>query len=116
MEKVNEVGRFKQRSLNYMYSSGYNCFDLDLNLELLHPQRFDYAIHREDLSMFLDYVGYLTIHELGIEDCKVRVTRAIRNGKYCNVYLTLKGQKNLVDNVTVLLKQLWVGLNEAKEN
>jgi hypothetical protein len=115
MEKVNEVGRFKQRAINYMYSSGHECFDLDLNLGSLRSYRFDYTINKESLQMFLDYIGYLVIPELGIEDCKVRVTRRIRKGKYskyCNVYLTLNGKKKDVDNVNTVLKRLFTGLKE----
>jgi len=105
MEKVNEVGKFKQRMINYMYSSNDNCFNLDVNL--VHSYRFNYIINKDNLSMFLDYIGYLSIPELGIENCKVKVSS--KNSNYYNVYLTLKGHKEYAKGVDVVLRDLCYG-------
>jgi hypothetical protein len=108
MEKVNEVGRFKQRAINYMYSSGYQCFDLNLNLELLHPQRFTYFVKKENLSMFLDYVGYLTIPKLDIKNCKTKIGN---RGKEANwVYLIVSGKKSAINIMDNILNRLSTGL------
>ena len=117
MEKVNEVGRFKQRAKYCTYSSDdYKCFDL--NLDLSYSYRFDYVIHKENLEMFLNYIGYLTIPELGIDDCKVKVIKyGIKHNNeklLCCIFLTISGKKEVVDNTHTILNHLCVELKEVK--
>lgn len=112
MEKVNEVGRFKQRSRDYFYSldTFKNFFHLDLSL--IRSYRFDYIISKEDLSMFLNYVGYLAIPELGVNNCKIKI---VKHGEELRcIYLTVNGEKKDVDNIDIMLKRLRVGLNKTK--
>ena len=109
MEKVNEVGRFKQRTVNGIDSFN-DLLDLDLNLESFHPYRIDYTVRKENLLIFLDYVDYLTIPELGIKDCKTRVIK--HGGELRCIYLTVNGKKEDVDNVNIVLNRLCAGLKE----
>ena len=112
MEKVNEVGRFKKRNYNYVYSFDDECFGVDLSFIKSH--RYDYVIFKEDLLMFLKYVGYLAIPELGIKKYRVK---SVKNGEQLRrVCLTVNGKKKDVDNVDIMLKRLRVELNKNKDN
>ena len=109
MEKVNEVGRFKQRNVNGIDSFN-DWLDLNSDLELLHPQRFNYVVRKENLSMFLNYVGYLTIPELGVRDSEVKVTEHRR--ELCRIYLAISGKKEDICSVDAVLERLCVELKK----
>ena len=112
MEKVNEVGRFKRKVRNYMYSCNGDFFDLNLDLELLHPYRFDYVMIKEYLPLFLSYVKCIGIHREGIRNYKVKVAK---HGKEVRcVYLTLNGEKEYVDHMDSMLRRLCDRSNELK--
>lgn len=116
MEKVNELSKFKKRHIDYMYTHN-EIFNLNLDLDILHPQRLHYAVPEENLSKFLDYVKYLTIPELGISARKVHVTRTIIKGKYSsfrNVFISVTGRKEDVRNLDVVLKRLCKGLTNKE--
>jgi hypothetical protein len=110
MEKVNEVGRFKQRGITGIESFN-DWLELDLNLDILHSYRFDYVINKVDLPIFLDYVDYLSIPELGIKDCKNKVIRYRK--EFWHIFLTVSGKKEDVDKVDIILNHLNTGLKRT---